>query len=140
MKTDKIFSRYNNDNSALKLDCYNLMKKCYLEIGQKPSDEQVKLNASFLYEDLIHYYGNMTMDEVAFVFHKGIRNADEGTNVFINVRQWSVWLKDHKKLEALKRQQKLVTSYDKYRANLSKLLTEEQKLISDTINKAKKLK
>ncbi len=132
MKEDKIYSRYKFDRSALKLDCYNLMKRSYLEIGQKPTDAQVKLNASLLYNDLIYYYGGMTMDEVGFVFHNGIRNGNEGANVFLNVRQWSVWLKDHKKSEALLRQQKRVTNYERFR--------QQEKSIALTINKAKRLK
>ena len=108
------------------------MRKTYIEIGQKPSDEQVKLNANLLYNDLVAYYGGMTMHEVEFVFHNGIRNAEEGTSVFINVRQWSVWLKDHKKTEALCRQNKQITKYERYRKN--------QKLIGTTINKAKQIK
>jgi len=66
MQTEKIFSRIKrNDISALKLDVYNLMTKTYIELGQKPDDKQIKLNSRLLYNDLIHYYGGMTMEEVS---------------------------------------------------------------------------
>jgi len=132
MKTEKIFFRYKHDTNALKLDVYNLMTKSYIELGQKPDEKQIKLNASLLFNDLIQYYKGMTMNEVEFVFHKGIRNAEEGTSCFINVRQWNVWLKNHKNSEALKRQQKVLTDYERYE--------QDQKLIAETINKAKRLK
>lgn len=130
MKTEKIFFRYKHDTNGLKLDVYNLMTKCYIELGQKPDEKQIKLNASLLFNDLIQYYKGMTMNEVEFVFHKGIRNADEGTSCFINVRQWNVWLKNHKSSEALKRQQKVITDYQRYE--------QDQKLISETIKKIEK--
>ena len=96
MKQDKIFFRYKHDTSALKLDVYNLMTKSYIELGQKPDEVQIRLNAKLLYEDLTRYHGGMTISEVEFAFHTGIRDADEGTSCFLNVRQWSVWLKKHK--------------------------------------------
>lgn len=96
MKQDKIFFRYKHDTSALKLDVYNLMTKSYIELGQKPDEAQIRLNAKLLYEDLTRYHGGMTMSEVEFAFHRGIRDDTEGTSCFLNVRQWSVWLKRHK--------------------------------------------
>ena len=96
MKQDKIFFRHKHDTSALKLDVYNLMTKSYIELGQKPDEVQIRLNAKLLYEDLTRYHGGMTISEVEFAFHTGIRDADEGTSCFLNVRQWSVWLKKHK--------------------------------------------
>ncbi len=96
MKQDKIFFRYKHDTSALKLDVYNLMTTSYAELGQKPDEAQIRFNAKLLYEDLSRYHGGMTISEVGFAFHTGIRDAEEGTSCFLNVRQWSVWLKKHK--------------------------------------------
>lgn len=139
MKEDKIYFRFKHDRSALKKDVYDLMNRCYIELGQKPTDEQVKLNSSLLYNDLIHYCGGMTMDEVAFVFHNGIRNAEEGTSCFMNVRQWSVWLNTHRVSEALKRQQKQITAYESYQQHqldISKTINQSKLKSSDQINKA----
>lgn len=133
MQTEKIFSRIKrNDISSLKLDVYNLMTKTYIELGQKPDDKQIKLNSRLLYNDLIHYYGGMTMEEVSFVFETGVRDGTDGSSCFLNVRQWSVWLKKHKTSEALLRQTNQLTMWDRYQRS--------QKQISLTINQAKLLK
>tara|TARA_R110000772_G_scaffold70153_1_gene154496 strand:+ start:2697 stop:3098 length:402 start_codon:yes stop_codon:yes gene_type:complete len=133
MQTAKIFFRVkNNDISSLKLDVYKLMTKTYIELGQKPSDEQIKLNSRLLYNDLIHYYGGMTMEEVSYVFEAGVRDGTDGSSCFLNVRQWSVWLKKHKTSEALLRQTNQLTMWDRYQKS--------QKQISLTINQAKLLK
>jgi len=133
MQTEKIFSRIKrNDISSLKLDVYNLMTKTYIELGQKPDDKQIKLNSRLLYNDLIHYYGGMTMEEVSYVFESGVRDGTDGSSCFLNVRQWSVWLKKHKTSEALLRQTNQLTMWDRYQRS--------QKQISLTINQAKLLK
>ena len=133
MQTEKIFSRVKrNDISSLKLDVYNLMTKTYIELGQKPDDKQIKLNSRLLYNDLIHYYGGMTMEEVSYVFESGVRDGTDGSSCFLNVRQWSVWLKKHKTSEALLRQTNQLTMWDRYQRS--------QKQISLTINQAKLLK
>jgi hypothetical protein len=73
----------------------------------------------------------MTLEEVYFALEKGIRQGEEAS-CFINVRSWNLWLKEHKKSEALKRQQRLITDYQKHE--------QSQKSIGNTINKAKQLK
>lgn len=129
MQTEKIFSRVRrNDINSLKLDVYNLMTKTYLELGQKPDIEQIKLNSKLLYNDLIHYYGGMTMEEVTFVFETGVRDGNDGSSCFLNVRQWSVWLKSHKKSEALLRQTNQVTMWERHQI--------AQKEINLTLNQA----
>lgn len=132
MKQHKIWNRYNVDQAQLKLDCVDLLAKSYTELGQRPDKEQIVLMAQLLYQDLIQYYSNMTIDEVNFAFHTGIRNTEDGTSCFINVRQWNIWLKEHKKKANLKRQQKQITAFDQYK--------QTQKQISGTIKKAKQIK
>ena len=68
----------------------------------------------------------MTMNEVQFAIEKGIRDGED-TSCFINVRTWNVWLKQHKKSEQLKRQQRQITDYQKHEQN--------QIQINKTINK-----
>ena len=99
-------------------------------IGQKPDSQQIVMMAQLLYDDLINRYSRMEIDEVQFALEEGIRNA--GTSCFINVNSWNEWLKTHRKSEELKRQQRLITDYQKHE--------QSQKKISLTINKAKKLK
>tara|TARA_R100000655_G_scaffold42676_2_gene78699 strand:+ start:626 stop:931 length:306 start_codon:yes stop_codon:yes gene_type:complete len=100
-------------------------------LGQKPDTQQVITMSSLLYEDLINNYSRMTIDEVRFAIEKGIREGED-TNCFINARSWNVWLRTHRKSEQLKRQQRLITDYQKHE--------ESQKLIANTINKAKQIK
>lgn len=126
----KIWERYTKDEKQLKIDCVDLLSKCYLELGQKPDTEQVVLMAQLLYHDLVRYYGGMTIEEVKFAIEQGIRNSENGN--FVNVRNFNIWLKEYKKSAALKRQQRLLTDFEKEQ--------QTQKLISNTINQAKRLK
>tara|TARA_Y100000114_G_C11746994_1_gene322172 strand:- start:690 stop:1094 length:405 start_codon:yes stop_codon:yes gene_type:complete len=131
-KKNKIWYRYTNDKKGLHIDCVDLISKSYLELGQKPTTETITLMAALLLDDLAHNHSNMDIEEVAFAFNKGIRDTEDGTSAFINVRSWSVWLGNYKKRAQLARQQNRLTEYQKHRDNV--------KYISDTINKAKKLK
>lgn len=128
-KQKQVWYRFTNDLEQLNVDCVDLLSKCYMMLGQRPDTQQVVMMAKFLVDDLSRYYGSMEMDEVAFAFEQGIRNSESGG--FVNVRNWNIWLKEHKAKSALKRQQNLITDYDKDKQN--------QKMISETINKAKRL-
>ena len=130
-KSNQIWSRFNTDLKGLKTDCVDVLSKAYLMLGQSPEAEQIVMMASLLYEDLINNYSTMTIEEVRYAIEKGIREGEE-SSCFINVRSWNVWLKTHKKSEQLKRQQRLITDYQKHEANVKRLGT--------TINKAKQLK
>ena len=129
-KSNQVWSRYNNDLKGLKNDCVDILSKCYLMLGQKPDAKQIVMS-SLLFEDLINHYSRMTIDEVRFALEKGIREGED-TSCFINARSWNVWLRTHKKSEQLKRQQQLITDYQNHK--------QSQKAISNTINKAKRLK
>ena len=129
-KTKQIWYRFNNDQANLKNDCVDLIGKCYLLLGQKPETEQIVLMAQFLYNDLIEQYGSMEMDEVEHAILQGLRYSDTGG--FVNIRNLNQWIQEHKKKEQTKRQQRLVTSYQKSK--------ETQRLISKTINQAKQIK
>lgn len=128
-KTRQIWYRFSNDIEHLNVDCVDLLSKCYMMLGQRPDTQQVVMMAKFLVDDLSRYYGSMEMDEVSFAFEQGIRNSEHGG--FINVRNWNIWLKEHKSKAQLNRQQKLLTDYQKHQRN--------QKLIDATITKAKRI-
>ena len=130
-KSKQIWSRLNKEEKQLKTECVDILSKAYTMLGQKPDTQQVVVMASLLFGDLIIHYSSMTMQEVQFAIEKGIRDGEE-TSCFINVRSWNVWLKQHKKSEQLKRQQKLITDYQKHE--------QTQKQISNTIKKAKQIK
>jgi len=129
-KSKQIWNRFNTDQKQLKLDCVDILGKCYVMIGQKPDSQQIVMMAQLLYEDLINRYSRMEIDEVRFALEEGIRNA--GTSCFINVNSWNEWLKNFRKTEQLKRQQRLLTDYQKHQ--------QSQKAINNTINKAKQIK
>ena len=131
MDNNKIWYRYNNDNKQLKNDCVDVLSRCYLMLGQKPDAKQIVIMSSLLYEDLINRYSSMTIQEIQYALEKGIKDGED-LNCFINARSWNVWIKQHKTSEQLKRQQKLITDYQKHQENI--------KQISHTINKAKQIK
>jgi hypothetical protein len=128
-KKKQVWFRYTNDREGLNVDCVDLLSKCYLMLGQKPDAEQIVLMSKFLVDDLAKGYGSLQMNEVSFAFEQGIRHSENGG--FVNVRNWNIWLKEYKSKAQLKRQQNLVTDYDKFKQG--------EKLIRSTINKAKKL-
>tara|TARA_E500000318_G_C3564248_1_gene214925 strand:- start:2130 stop:2528 length:399 start_codon:yes stop_codon:yes gene_type:complete len=130
---NRIFDRLKaNDINNIKLECLDLIGMCYASLGQKPDKEQMKGMAQLFYNDLIQFHSNMTMEEVAFAINKGLRKAEDGTSVFINVRTWSVWLKDYKQNAIQKRRLNQLTDFQLHNRN--------QKAIAETINKAKLLK
>lgn len=131
-KTKQIWYRYANDKKSLHIDCVDLISKCYLELGQKPTAETITVMATLLLDDLANYYGSMEFNEVIFAFSKGIRDTNDGTSAFINVRTWSVWLAKHKKAAQLARQQNKITDYQRHKENI--------KYIAATVNKAKRIK
>ena len=129
-KTRQIWYRFSKDREQLNVDCVDVLSKCYLMLGQKPDTEQIVMMSKLLVDDLSRFYPSMEMDEVVFAFEQGIRHSDNGG--FVNVRNWNIWLKEYKTKANLKRQQRQLTDYQKDRDN--------QKMIGDTINKAKRLK
>ena len=130
-KSKQIWSRLHKEEKQLKTECVDILSKAYTMLGQKPDTLQVVVMASLLFGDLIINYSSMTMQEVQFAIEKGIRDGED-TSCFINARSWNVWLKQHKKSEQLKRQQRLITDYQHHKQN--------QKAIANTIKKAKQIK
>ena len=118
--------------NEVKLFCIDLVGMCYTSLGQKPDKEQMKVMAQLLYNDLITYHTNLPIDEIKFIFEKGLRDAEQGTSAFINVRTWSVWINDYKQRAIKKRSQGRLTEYQQHQ--------QSQKAIAMTINKAKRLK
>ena len=129
-KSRQIWYRFTKDREQLNVDCVDVLSKCYLMLGQKPDTEQILMMSKLLVDDLSRFYPSMEMAEVMFAFEQGIRHSDSGG--FVNVRNWNIWLKEYKAKANLKRQQRQLTDYQKDREN--------QKMIGETINKAKRLK
>ena len=128
-KSRQIWYRFAKDREQLNIDCVDALSKCYLMLGQKPDTEQIVMMSKLLVDDLSRFYGSLEMEEVVFAFEQGIRHSESGG--FVNVRNWNIWLKEYKAKAQLKRQQKQLTDYERDR--------EGQKMIAETINKAKRL-
>ncbi len=129
-KTKQVWYRFSKDLEQLNVDCVDLLSKCYIMLGQRPDAQQVVMMSKMLVDDLTRFYGSMEMEEVAFAFEQGIRHSESGG--FVNVRSWNIWLKEYKAKAQLQRQQRLVTDFQKSQ--------QQQNLITETINKAKRLK
>ena len=129
-KTKQVWYRFSKDLEQLNVDCVDLLSKCYIMLGQRPDAQQVVVMSKMLVDDLSRYYGSMEMEEVVFAFEQGIRHSESGG--FVNVRNWNIWLKEYKAKAMLRRQQNYITDYQKNQ--------QQQKLIDETINKAKRLK
>ena len=115
-KTKQIWNRLHKEEKKLKEECVDILSKAYTMLGQKPDTQQVVVMASLLFGDLITNFSRMTIDEVQFAIEKGIREGND-ISCFINVRSWNVWLRNHKKSEQLKRQQRQITDYQKHEQN-----------------------
>lgn len=135
-KTKQIWYRYTNDKKQLTLDCYELLSRLYIQIGQNPEPEIiVALNKIFV-EDLASFYGSMEMEEVSYALNKGIRETEPP--VFINVPTWSKFLRDHKNKEIKRRANNQIEEYTIYRKRIKSMnqLIEgrEVKKIGNAIN------
>ena len=115
-KSKQIWNRLHKEEKKLKEECVDILSKAYTMLGQKPDTQQVVVMASLLFGDLITNFSRMTIDEVQFAIEKGIREGND-ISCFINVRSWNVWLRNHKKSEQLKRQQRQITDYQKHEQN-----------------------
>ena len=129
-KSNQVRYRFKNNLEQFNIDCVDLLSKCYMMLGQRPDTSQIVMMSKFLIEDLSRNHGSMTLDEVAFAFEQGIKHSEHGG--FINVRTMSQFIKEYKKNAQAKRQQQLLTDYEKEQQNL--------KFIGQSINKAKRLK
>ena len=128
-KTQQIFYRFKHDQKNLKVECVDLLSKCYLMLGQKPDTQQVVLMAQMLYNDLVQGYGGLTMEKVGYIFTEGIKHSENGG--FVNVRNWNIWLKE------FKFNGKMQQNYEK---QLEWNDINNEYLIGNTINKAKKIR
>ena len=129
-KSNQVWYRFKNNLEQFNIDCVDLLSKPYMMLGQRPDTSQIVMMSKFLIEDLSRNHGSMTLDEVAFAFEQGIKHSEHGG--FINVRTMSQFIKEYKKNAQAKRQQQLLTDYEKEQQNL--------KFIGQSINKAKRLK
>ena len=129
----RIFDMLKQNQHALLEDkCLDIIGSCYKSLGQKPSLEDMRGMKNLFYNDVVTIHRNMTLEEIEMAMFLGLRNADAGTSVFINVRTWNVWLNDFKKEKSHRLRTNQATQLEQYKTNVNQIGT--------TINKAKRLK
>jgi len=112
-KTKQVWYLYANDIKRLKTECYELVQKLYLQLGQSPEPEIVIMMTKSLVEDLSTQYPSMEMQEVEFALNKGLRETEPP--VFINVPTYNKFLRDYRNKKALKKQTNQIDQYDNYK-------------------------
>ena len=119
-------------HKEIEVACLDIIGECYTSLGQKPSQEDMKDMAELFRIDVVTIHKALTLKEIRMAIYLGLRNADEGTSVFINVRTWNVWLNKFKKEKAHRLSTNQATQIQQYKTNVNQIET--------TINKAKRLK
>lgn len=112
-KTNQVWYLYANDIKRLKTECYELVQKLYLQLGQSPEPEIVIMMTKSLVEDLSTQYPSMEMEEVEFALNKGLRDTEPP--VFINVPTYNKFLRDYRNKKALKKQTNQIDQYENYK-------------------------
>lgn len=132
-KKQQIWYRWKNELPKLKEEAVDILSRTYLEIGQKPSVEDIVTMANILVDDLANntQFSTMTMEDVSRGFREGVR-AGEEASVFLNVRTWNIWLRNEKQKVA----KKVIEMHKQQELEY----IENAILLGATINKAKLLK
>lgn len=112
-KSNQVWYLYANDIKRLKTECYELVQKLYLQLGQSPEPEIVIMMTKSLVEDLSTQYPSMEMEEVEFALNKGLRETEPP--VFINVPTYNKFLRDYRNKKALKKQTNQIDQYENYK-------------------------
>tara|TARA_R110000765_G_scaffold211288_2_gene316424 strand:+ start:41 stop:424 length:384 start_codon:yes stop_codon:yes gene_type:complete len=73
----------------------DLMSKTYLELGQRPSEEDVFTFAVILADDLKIDFGNLELQDIQQAFRQGIRNTKE---FHLTVKVYYKWIKSHRQV------------------------------------------
>ena len=71
-KTKQIWYRWKNELPKLKEEAVDILSRTYLEIGQKPSVEDIVTMANILVDDLANntQFSTMTMEDVSRVLER----------------------------------------------------------------------
>jgi len=118
-KSNQVWYLYANDIKRLKTECYELVQKLYLQLGQSPEPEIVIMMTKSLVEDLSTQYPSMEMQEVEFALNKGLRETEPP--VFINVPTYNKFLRDYRNKKALKKQTNQIEQYSLYKKRVESM-------------------
>tara|TARA_R100000773_G_C4211024_1_gene110615 strand:+ start:364 stop:1026 length:663 start_codon:yes stop_codon:yes gene_type:complete len=106
---------------------FQIINKTLFELSQKRSETDRKVYANMLADDLTKRYYNLTREEVALAFAKGVREKDE---LAVNPRSWNIWLREAKlksnsfRLQQMKEKNQLQLEHKKSPEELKKIFDE----------------
>ena len=112
-KSKQVWYLYAHDIKKLKGECYEIISKLYVQLGQVAEAEIIVEMTKLFCKDLYTNYGSMELDEVRFAINKHIREND-GPH-FVNVPMWNQALRSYKKTKALKKQTNQIDQYEIYK-------------------------
>ena len=112
-KSKQVWYIYAHNIKELKRECYEIIAKLYLQLGQAPEAEIVVQMTNLFCNDLATNYGSMELEEVRFALNKHIREND-GPH-FVNVPMWNEALRSYKMSKALKKQTNQIDQYELYK-------------------------
>lgn len=108
----------------------DLLSRTYLELGQRPSEEDIVSFAIILAEDLKDDFPTLELEDIKQAFRQGVRNTE---HFHITVKVYFKWIKTHRDL-IWQNEDKSVEQKDKRLKYRIKKGT-GTKLISNTIKK-----
>ena len=73
--------------------CFVTINKALFEMSQKKPEEDRKILANILMNDLNDKFHRLTMEDVTKAFHDGVRESEQ---MAINPRTWFSWLNKQK--------------------------------------------
>lgn len=80
---------------VLREKCCDLMAQTYMELGQRPSEEDVVSFSVILANDLAEDFPNLTFIDIQKAFRNGVRNSKE---FHITVKTYYLWIKSWRKI------------------------------------------
>tara|TARA_R110002020_G_scaffold57027_2_gene157220 strand:+ start:58 stop:450 length:393 start_codon:yes stop_codon:yes gene_type:complete len=83
----------NIDN--LRSFCVDLLSKTFMELGQRPNENDIVKLALILSEDLVRDFENLTKEDINEAFRNGVRRTDK---FHLNVKTYYHWIKTHRDL------------------------------------------
>tara|TARA_Y100001963_G_scaffold96637_1_gene133009 strand:- start:47 stop:439 length:393 start_codon:yes stop_codon:yes gene_type:complete len=91
---DKIKIKEENTQN-LRTFCVDLLSKVFMELGQRPNENDIVKLALILTEDLQTDFGNLTKEDVKQAFRNGVRRTDK---FHLNVKTYYSWIRTHRDL------------------------------------------
>ena len=73
----------------------DLLSKSYMELGQRPNEEDIVMFAAILAEDLKEDFPNLELEDIRQSFRQGIRNSEK---FHMTVKTYYHWIKSHRQI------------------------------------------